>query len=149
MKGKNNLLPLILLLLTFSIASAQKKSDGYDKIVFGSYAVIDVNLKEYMISKSGEVLFTSRMDKQYSHVGHIEKNAFKELMAYVNSKQWDDFIKFHPGKDYQYVRLYLDKQYVELMWAPSEADAQMNELFAKLSQSVLGFPLPETVTAKK
>ncbi|HSZ71379.1 MAG TPA: hypothetical protein VK750_01805 [Cytophagaceae bacterium] len=149
MKNKNVLWMLSLLLMISATSWAQKKSDGYDKIVFGSYGVVDVMLKEFMISKSGEVLFTARMDKQYTHIGHIEKNAFKELMAYCNSKQWDDFVKFNPGKDYQFVRLYNDKQYVELIWAPSEADAQTNELFTKLSYAVNGFPLPEMVTVKK
>ncbi|MDB5273864.1 MAG: hypothetical protein JWO58_2231 [Chitinophagaceae bacterium] len=149
MKNRNILITLVLLLISSTASIAQKKTEGYDKIVFGSYVVNDVDLKEFMISKSGEIMFTSRMDKQYTHIGHMEKTALKELITYCSNKQWDDFVKFNPGKNYQFVRLYTDKQYIEMMWAPAEADAQMNELFTKLSQAVMGFPLPEMVTAKK
>lgn len=149
MKRKYIIYAAALILVTTVAAFGQKKSDGFDKIVFGSYAVTDVVLKEFVISKSGEILFTARMDKQYAHIGHMEMNALKELMLYCNSKQWEDFIKFNPGKNYQFVRLYSDKQYVEMMWAPAEADAQMNELFTKLTNAVNGFPLPELTVAKK
>jgi len=149
MKSKHIIYTAALIITTTLASFGQKKSEGYDKIVFGSYVVTDVELKEFMISKSGDIMFTGRMDKQYSHIGHMEKNAIKELVAYCNSKQWDDFAKFNPGKNYQFIRLYTDKQYVEMMWAPAEADAQMNELFAKLTNAVNGFPLPEIVTAKK
>ncbi len=149
MKNCNILLALFLFLISSTTSTAQKKTEGYDKIVFGSYVVTDIDLKEFMISKSGEVMFTARIDKQYSHIGHMEKTALKELIAYCNSKNWEDFVKFNPGKNYQFIRLYTDKQYIEMMWGPAEADAQMNELFTKLSQAVMGFPLPETVTAKK
>ncbi|MBC7485600.1 MAG: hypothetical protein H7282_02465 [Cytophagaceae bacterium] len=149
MKSKYIIYTAALILVSTLASFAQKKSNGYDKIVFGSYVVTDVDLKEFMISKSGEIMFTARMDKQYSHIGHMEKNAFKELVAYCNSKQWDDFVKFHPGKNYQFVRLYTDRQYVEMMWAPAEASAEINELFARLSNAVNGFPLPEMEMAKK
>ncbi|MDB5256288.1 MAG: hypothetical protein JWM14_983 [Chitinophagaceae bacterium] len=149
MKSKHIIYTAALIVVTTLASFGQKKSEGFDKIVFGSYVVTDVDLKEFMISKSGEILFTARMDKQYSHIGHMEKNALKELFAYCNTKQWDDFVKFNPGKNYQFVRLYNDKQYIEMMWAPSEASADMNELFAKLHSAVTGFPLPEMVSAKK
>lgn len=149
MKIKHIIYSAALILVTTVASFGQKKTDGYDKIVFGSYVVTDVDLKEFIVSKSGEIMFTARMDKQYSHIGHIEKNAFKDLMVYCNSKQWEDLIKFNPGKNYQFVRLYTDKQYVEMIWAPAEASAEMNELFARLSNAVNGFPLPEMVTAKK
>jgi hypothetical protein len=149
MKHKNILLTLVLTLVTLGVANAQKNIDGYDKVVFGSYIVTEMNLKEFVISKSGEILFTSRMDKQYSHIGHLEKDPLKILAAYCISKPWEDFIKFNPGKDYKYVRLYKDKQYIEMIWAPAEASADMNELFDKLYAAVLGFPLPEPMMAKK
>lgn len=131
-------------------AFAQKGSDvGVDKIIFGSYIVGQVDLKEYMISKSGEVLFTARMDKEYAHIGHIDKTSLKELLAYCDGKEWTDIIKFNPGKDYQYVRLYTGKNYTEMMWSKESETASMRELFSKLNQNVAGFTLPEPVMASK
>ncbi len=149
MKSKHIIYTAGLVLVTTLASFGQKKIDGYDKIVFGSYVVTEMNLKEFTISKSGEILFTSRMDKQCTHIGHLEKDPLKTLAAYCNSKPWDDFIKFNPGKDYKFVRLYKDKQYIEMIWSPSEASADMNELFDRLHAAVLGFPLPESMMAKK
>jgi len=149
MKSKHIIYTAALVLVSTLASFGQKKSEGYDKIVFGSYIVTEVKLKEFVISKSGEILFTSRMDKQYTHVGHLEKDQLKILVTYCMSKSWDDFIKFNPGKDYKFVRLYKDKQYIEMIWAPSEASADMNQLYDMLNDAALGFPLPEMVTAKK
>lgn len=149
MKSKHIIYTAALILVSTLASFGQKKSEGYDKIVFGSYIVTEVKLKEFVISKSGEILFTSRMDKQYTHVGHLEKDQLKILSTYCMSKSWDDFIKFNPGKDYKFVRLYKDKQYIEMIWAPSEASADMNQLYDMLNDAALGFPLPEMVTAKK
>ena len=149
MKSKHIIYTAALVLVSTLASFGQKKSEGYDKIVFGSYIVTEVKLKEFVISKSGEILFTSRMDKQYTHVGHLEKDQLKILSTYCMSKSWDDFMKFNPGKDYKFVRLYKDKQYIEMIWAPSEASADMNQLYDMLNDAALGFPLPEMVTAKK
>jgi hypothetical protein len=149
MKSKYIIYTAALILVTTVASFGQKKSAGFDKIVFGSYIVTEVKLKEFVISKSGEILFTSRMDKQYTHVGHLEKDQLKILYTYCMSKPWDDFIKFNPGKDYKFVRLYKDKQYIEMIWAPSEASADMNQLYDMLNDAALGFPLPEPVMAKK
>jgi|GEM_PF-5649020 len=138
----------IALVLISSVATlAQKKSDGIDKIVFGSYKVGQIDLKEYAISKSGEILYTARMDKNYAHIGHLGKTEMKELFAYCDSKQWTDYIKFNPGKDYKYIRLYTGKEYTEMMWAENGADAQMHEAFTKLSKLVEGYTLPDPVMA--
>lgn len=145
---KNTLISaLALVLITIVSAWAQKKSEGIDKIVFGSYAVGQLDLKEFAISKSGEVLFTARMDKHYTHIGHIAKTQLKELFAYCDGKEWKDFIKFNPGKDYQYVRLFSGKEYIEMMWSNESGDAQMNEIFTKLMHEVNGFVLPTPVMA--
>lgn len=149
MKIKHIIYTLALVLVSTLVSFGQKKTDGYDKIVFGSYIVTETKLKEFVISKSGDILFTSRMDKQYTHVGHLEKDQLKILSAYCSSKTWDDFIKFNPGKDYKFVRLYKGNQYIEMIWAPSEASADMNELYDMLNDAALGFPLPEPVMAKK
>ena len=102
-----------------------------------------------MVSKSGEVLFTSRMDKQYTHIGHLPKSDVKELFLYCDSKQWNDFIKFNPGKDYRYMRFYKGKEYVEMMWAENGADAQMHDAFDRLLKIVEDFKLPEPEMAVK
>jgi hypothetical protein len=146
---KNPCIIVCLVLMSLGTAWAQKKSAGIDRIVFGSYAVGQLDLKEYVISKSGDILFTARMDKQYSHVGHIDKTQNKELFLYCDTNEWNDFIKFNPGKDYQYVRLYTGKEYVEMMWSKESGDAQMNEIYTKLSHHVLGFALPAPVMASK
>ena len=149
MKRTAIIFSLLLVITTAFSAFAQKNSEGIEKIIFGSYSVGQIDLKEYMISKSGEVLFTSRMDKHYSHIGHIQKTELKELFAYCDSKEWTDFIKFNPGKDYQYVRMYTGKEYVEMMWGENSGDAKMNELLTKLSSQVANFTLPEPVMAAK
>jgi hypothetical protein len=146
---KKTILFFTISILTAFSAFAQKKGEGVEKIIFGSYSVGQIDLKEYMISKSGEVLFTARMDKQYMHIGHINKSELKDFLAYCNSKEWTDFIKFNPGKDYQYVRMYTGKEYVEMMWASDAGDAQMRELFTKLTYQVANFTLPEPVMAAK
>lgn len=142
MKTKHIIYTLAFICLNVLAATAQKKDSGFDKIVFGSYEVTDVNLKEFTISKSGEILFNGRKDKENSHIGHLEKTTVKELMSYCNSKEWDDYVKFNPGKNYQFVRLYTNKDYIEMMWAPAEANADMNELYAKLNNVVSGFSIP-------
>jgi hypothetical protein len=149
MKSKHIIYTGALVLVSTLVSFGQKKTDGYDKIVFGSYIVTEIKLKEFVISKSGDILFTSRMDKQYTHVGHLEKDQLKILSTYCTSKPWEDFMKFNPGKDYKFVRLYKGNQYIEMIWAPSEASADMNELYDMLNDAALGFPLPEPIMAKK
>ncbi len=147
MKKKDLISTFVLVFITIVSAWAQKKTEGIDKIVFGFYAVGQLDLKEFAISKSGEVLFTARMDKNYTHVGHIAKTQLKELFAYCDGKAWKDFIKFNPGKDYQYVRLYSGKEYTEMMWSSESGDAQMNEIYTKLTHEIAGFVLPAPVMA--
>jgi hypothetical protein len=122
---------------------AQTMITEFDKIVFGTYKVDEIYLKEYVLDNSGNVQFTSDMQKVYTKIGDISKENLKEIIGIVNGKEWNDFMEFDLRKDYQYIRIYQGKYYVEAMWGGEVGKPQEQMLMRILQNAVAGLPLPE------
>jgi hypothetical protein len=107
-------------------------AQDYHKVAFGHYVVAETALNEYVMTKGGELSYTHRLDSPHQHLGRVNKEQHKSFESYLSTMILKDEVKFEPGKNYFYIRIYSEGEYVEYIWAEGAGSKDAKALFDQL-----------------